>query len=124
MAVQADIIEALRLFSENAAGEAVTIGQLPAGGGTVMQIITGFGEFTSLNRQNHRRMLTVSYLAKSKTQSRAYSVLCDIGNALQTTTGFPAANILSAEVKSDSAFVGKDGDYWIYSMTAAVRIMI
>lgn len=124
MAVQADIMEALREFAENAAGEAVTIGQLPADGGIAIQVVTGYGEFTSLNRCNHRRAITISFLAKSTDQMRAYSVLCDIGNSLQTTKAFSAENILSADVKSDSALVGKDGDYWIYSMTAAVRIII
>ncbi len=124
MAIQADIMEALREFSEEAAGEAVTIGPLPADGGIAMQIVTGYGEFTSLNRLNHRRAITVSFLAKNTDQMRAYSVLCDIGNALQTTKTFSAENILSADVKSDSSLVGKDGDYWIYSMTAAVRIII
>ena len=124
MAVQGDIIEFLREFAEAAAGEAVTIGPLPASGGIAMQVVTGFGEFTSLNRRNHRRMLTVSFLSKNENQSQAYSALCEIGNALQTTTRFTAANVLSADVKSDSALVGKDGDYWIYSMTAAVRIII
>ena len=124
MAVQAEILEHLRVFAENAAGEAVTIGQLPANGGIAMRLVTGFGEFTSLNRRNHRRVLTVSFLSKNTNQSQAYSALCEIGNALQTATKFTAANILSADVKSDSSLVGKDGDCWIYSMTAAVRITI
>ncbi len=124
MAIQAEILEVLRSFSESAAGEAVTIGQLPANGGIAMQLVTGYGEFTSLNLQNHRRILTVSYLAKNTNQSQAYSALCEIGNALQKAKTFPTEYIISAEVKSDSALVGKDGDYWIYSMTAAVRIII
>lgn len=124
MAVQADIIEALRRFAEDAAGEAVKTGQLGQDGGIAMQPVTGYGDFTSLNRLNHRRILTVSFLAKSKDQKHAYSVLCDIGNALQTTTSFAVGNILSADIRSDSALVGKDGDFWIYSMTAAVRIII
>lgn len=124
MAVQADIIEFLREFAETAAGEAVTIGPLPANGGIAMQAVTGYGEFTSLNRRNHRRALTVSFLAKNENQLQAYSALCEIGNALQATTKFTAVNVLSADVKADSSLVGKDGDYWIYSMTAAVRVII
>lgn len=124
MAIQTEILEALRAFAEAAAGASVGIGQLPADGGIAMQIVTGYGEFTSLNRLNHRRALTVSFLSKNTSQQQAHSLLCEIGNAMQKTTEFGSPNILSAEIKSDSGLVGKDGDYWIYSMTAAVRIII
>ena len=117
-------VEAIRSFAEQAAESSVTVGQLPAQGGIVMQVVTGYGEFVSLSRVNQRRVLTVSFLSKYKEQDKAISTLHRIGTALSRATEFPADNIISAEVKADSGYVGKDGDYWLYSMTVAVRISI
>ena len=65
----------------------------------------------------------LDFLAKYVNQSHAYGVLCELGNALDITD-FEEKSVVSAAVKSDPTFVGKDGDMWRYSLSVDVRILL
>ena len=87
-----------------------------------MQVVTGSREFTSLDLANRRAVLSLDVLSKYKKQEQAYGFLCEIANACDTAgLGAPAVN---AEARSEPLFVGTDGDYWIYSLSVALRVMI
>lgn len=116
-------IEAIRAAAESITGEHVTVGLLPQSGGIAFQIAAGYPEFVSLDRKNRRRSVTLDFLAKFGSQIRAYGVLCELGNTLDTTD-FEESSVVSATVKSDPKFVGKDGDMWIYSLSVDLRIQI
>ena len=100
-----------------------TGGLLPQSGGIAFQIAAGYPEFVSLDRKNRRRSVMLDFLAKFKSQSHAYGVLCELGNALDITD-FEEKSVVSASVRSDPKFVGKDGDMWIYSLSVDVRILL
>lgn len=122
MTAQLQAVEAFRAFAEKTAGQPVSVGLLSAGESIAMQVVTGSREFTSLNLKNRRAALSLDILAKFKKQEQAYGCLCEIANACDTAgLGAPAVN---AEVRSEPLFVGRDGEFWIYSLSVALRVMI
>lgn len=122
MTAQLQAVEVFRAFAEKTTGQPASVGLLSAGEGIAIQVATGSREFTSLNLKNRRAALFLDILAKFKKQEQAYGCLCEIANACDTAQlGAPAVN---AEVRSEPLFVGRDGDYWIYSLSVALRVMI
>lgn len=122
MTAQSKAVEVFRAFAEKTTGQPVSIGLLSAGESIAMQVVTGFREFTSLNLKNRRAALSLDILAKFKKQEQAYGSLCDLANACDTAgLGAP---VLSAEVRSEPLFVGRDGGYWIYSLSVNLHVMI
>lgn len=122
MTPQETAVEQFKYFAQNETSEKITFGLLPASGGIVLQVITDGREFISLNLQNRRAVILLNILAKYKSQSTAYSQLCKIANSCGTAKF--SAPVVNADARSGPAFVGKDGDYWIYSMTVDIRIEI
>ncbi len=121
MTAQQTAVEQFRKFAEEALGETVTIGLLPSEGGVSMQIVAGAREFTSLNRKTRRISLPLDILYKSKDQSRAYGGLCGLSSACDTAgLALPISDVQAGEPD----YVGKDGEFWIYSLSVRLKIMI
>lgn len=122
MTAQLKAVEAFRSFAEKTAGQTVSVGLLSTGESIAMQVVTGSREFTSLDLANRRAVLSLDILAKYRKQEQAYGYLCEIANACDTARlGAPAVN---AEVRSEPLFVGGDGEFWIYSLSVGLRVMI
>mgnify|MGYP004601296679 CR=1 FL=1 len=122
MTAQLQAVEAFRAFAEKTTGQPASVGLLPTGESIAMQVVTGSREFTSLDLANRRAVLSLDVLSKYKKQEQAYGCLCEIANACDTAgLGAPAVN---AEVRSEPLFVGMDGEYWIYSLSVALRVII
>ena len=122
MTAQSKAVEVFRAFAEKTAGQPVSVGLLSGGESIAMQVVTGSREFTSLNLKNRRAALSLDILAKFKKQEQAYGCLCEIANASDTAgLGAPAVN---AEVRSEPLFVGRDGEFWIYSLSVSLRVII
>ena len=122
MTAQLQAVEAFRAFAEKTTGQPVSVGLLSTGESIAMQVVTGSREFTSLDLANRRAVLSLDVLSKFKKQEQAYGCLCEIANACDTARlGAPAVN---AEVRSEPLFVGTDGEFWIYSLSVALRVMI
>lgn len=119
---QEQAVEIFREYAETASGEKASVGLLPANGGISVRIVAGKSEFISLNKLFRRRKLTLDLLSKHKNQSQAYSALCIVGNGCEVNDF--AAPVICAEVKAEPNFVGKDGDYWIYSLSVELMISI
>lgn len=77
-----------------------------------------------LKIQHGREDLTVLFLCKNKNQQTAFDTLCTIGNALNAldTIEGDNVNVMGAGVRSGASLVGKEGDYYIYSMIARISI--
>lgn len=122
MTAQLQAVEAFRAFAEKTAGQPASVGLLSAGESIAIQVVTGSREFTSLDLANRRAALSLDVLSKFKKQEQAYGFLCGIANACDTARfGAPVVN---AEARSEPSFVGMDGDYWIYSLSISLRVMI
>ena len=121
MTSQEQAVEQFRAFAENNLGESVTVGLLPASGGVAMQIVAGIREFTSLNRQTRLISVSLDVLSKFKSQSKAYGGLCSLSGSCDTADW--DSPIVDVQAK-EPAFVGKDGEFWIYSLTVSLSIMI
>lgn len=122
MTAQLQAVEAFRAFAEKTTGQPVSVGLLSTGESIAMQVVTGSREFTSLDLANRRAVISLDVLSKYKKQEQAYGCLCEIANACDTAgLGAPVVN---AEARSEPLFVGTDGDYWIYSLSVALRTMI
>ena len=122
MTAQLQAVEAFRAYAEKITGRPVTVGLLPKEGGIAAQVVTGSREFTSLDLSNRRAALSLDILSKFKEQKQAYGALCEIANACDTAR--LGAPVINAGARSEPLFVGKDGDYWIYSLSVALRVMI
>ena len=121
MTSQEQAVEQFRAFAENNLGESVTVGLLPASGGVVMQIVAGIREFTSLNRQTRLVSVSLDVLSKFKSQSKAYGGQCELAALCDSAEwSLPIVDVQAKE----PAFVGKDGEYWIYSLSVSLSIMI
>ncbi|MGN1108194.1 MAG: hypothetical protein ACI4RK_02320 [Oscillospiraceae bacterium] len=121
MTAQETAVEQFRTFAEGVLGESVTVGFLPREGGTAMQIVAGTREFTSLSKEVRRAEISLDVLSKNKNQSRTYGALCELANSCDNAElPAPVANVQARE----PVFVGKDGEFWIYSLTVSLRIMI
>lgn len=122
MTAQLQAVEAFRAFAEETTGQPASVGLLSTGESIAMQVVTGSREFTSLDLANRRAVLSLDVLAKYRKQEQAYGCLCEIANACDTAQlGAPAVN---AEVRSEPLFVGRDGEFWIYSLSVSLRVMI
>lgn len=122
MTAQETAVEAFRQFVQEKTSENVAVGLLPVTGGIAVQIVTGTREYTSLGSKYRRSNITLDVLSKNKKQSRAYGCLCEIANACDTAR--LAAPIVSVTARSEPLFVGKDGEYWIYSLSVSLRVEI
>ena len=121
MAAQEQAVEQFRTFAEGILGEGVPVGLLSAEGGFAMQIVAGVREFTSLNKQVRRISMPLDVLSKCKSQKRAYGGLCSLSGSCDTAEW--ASPIVDVQAK-EPVFVGKDGEFWIYSLTVSLRVMI
>lgn len=122
MTAQETAVEAFRRFIQETTSESVTVGLLPVTGRIAVQIVTGKREYASLSSEYRRSNITLDVLSKNKDQSRAYGSLCSVANACETA-GLTAP-IVNATVDSEPLFVGKDGEYWIYSLSVSLRVEI
>lgn len=122
MTAQETAVETFRRFIQETTSESVTVGLLPVTGGIAVQIVTGKREYASLSSEYRRSNITLDVLSKNKDQSRAYGSLCSVANACETA-GLTAP-IVNATVDSEPLFVGKDGEYWIYSLSVSLRVEI
>lgn len=122
MTAQLQAVEAFRAFAEKTAGQPASVGLLSTEESIAIQVVTGSREFTSLDLANRRAVLSLDVLAKYRKQEQAYGCLCEIANACDTARlGAPAVN---AEVRSEPLFVGRDGEFWIYSLSVSLRTLI
>ena len=122
MTAQLKAVEAFRAFAEKTTGQPVSVGLLSTGESIAIQVVTGSREFTSLDLANRRAVLSLDVLSKYRKQEQAYGFLCGIANACDTARlGAPVVN---AEVRSEPLFVGMDGEFWIYSLSVALRVII
>lgn len=128
MTAQLQAVGEFRAFAEKITGQPVSIGLLSAGESIAFQVVTGSREFTSLNLNTRRAALSLDILAKYRKQEQAYGSLCEIANACDTARRTSPAGLnapaLSAEVRSEPLFVGRDGEYWIYSLSVSLHVMI
>lgn len=122
MTAQETAVELFRQFVQEKTSENTTVGLLPDTGGIAVQIVTGTREYISLKRGYRRSNITLDVLSKNKKQSRAYGCLCEIANACDTAR--LTAPIVSVTARSEPLFVGKDGEYWIYSLSVSLRVEI
>ncbi len=63
-------------------------------------------------------------LSKFKKTEQAYGCLCEIANACDEHGNTAGAPVVNAEARSEPLFVEADGDYWIYSLSVNLRVMI
>ena len=121
MTAQEQAVEQFRAFAEGILCENVSVGLLPKEGGFSVQIVAGAREFTSLNKQVRRISLPLDVLSKCRSQNRAYGGLCSLSGSCDTAEwSLPIVDVQAKE----PVFVGKDGEFWIYSLTVSLRIMI
>ncbi len=123
MTAQETAIETVRAAAERITGEPVTVGLLPEEGGIAFQAAAGSTEFCGLNRAYRRRVLALDFLAKYTDQRRAYGLMCELGNSLEAMD-FTDGAVVNVMVRSEPSFVGKTGDFWIYSLPVNVRVEI
>ena len=119
--------EALRLVLseiEQAEGYIIPIASLPQNGGISAEITGSEGKGRNLNLQNGSTDLTVLFLCKNENQDTAYETLCKIGNHLDRMKPIEGetVQVTGAGVRSGAGLVGKEGDYYIYSMIARIGI--
>ena len=120
-------IEALWLVLEEirtAEGYTIPISSLPQNGGISAEITGSEGKGINLSLQNTSTDLTVLFLCKDKNQDTAYETLCKIGNRLDRLKPIEGetVQVTGAGVRSGAGLVGKEGDYYIYSMIARIGI--
>lgn|GEM_PF-408893 len=120
-------INSIIAFIKTKFGFSLSIDALPENGGISVEIMPGQSGTPSLDKQSQFRTIPLLFLSKFKEQQTAYDKLLLIGNLLSTTK-FSAVHfsvdvqILTADIKTETALVGKEGDYWIYSMIADIKI--
>jgi len=97
---------------------------LPKNGGISAEITGSEGKGRSLNLQHGSTDLTVLFLCKNKTQTAALDALCEIGNFLDRLGEVKGetVQITGTGVRSGAGLVGKEGDFYIYSMIARIGI--
>lgn len=120
MTAQETAVELFRQLIQNKTLENATVGLLPDAGGIAIQIVTGTREYISLGGGYRRTSISLDVLSKNQNQSRAYGSLCELSNVCETER--LTAPIVYASVRSEPLFVGKDGDYWIYSLSVTLHI--
>ena len=121
MTAQEQAVEQFRAFAESILCESVTVGLLPKDGGCSIQIAAGFREYTSLNRSVRRISLSLDLLSKNRSQNSGYGGLCSLSGSCDTAEW--ALPIVDVQAK-EPVYVGKDGEFWIYSLSVSLRIMI
>lgn len=125
MSPQKKAIELILNFIEDKLGYTIETAGLPVGGGLSAEAQAAKYNGTTLDRQRQDRTLPLLILSKNKIQGVAMEQLFNIGNLISKATKLPqddSVQLLSASVSTDSAPVGKVGDFWIYSMIVDVRI--
>lgn len=107
-------------------GYNVKLTPLTQDGGISAEITGGEPKGRYLKIQHGKEDLTVLFLCKNKNQQTAYDTLCTIGNTLNVldTIEGDNVNVMGAGVRSGASLVGKEGDYYIYSMIARISINI
>ena len=120
-------IEALRLVLDEirtAEGYTIPISSLPQNGGISAEITGSEGKGRNLSLQHGSTDLTVLFLCKDKDQETAYETLCKIGNRLDRMKPIEGetVQVTGAGVRSGAGLVGKEGDFYIYSMIARIGI--
>ncbi len=102
----------------------ITISALPQSGGISAEITGGENKGRSLNLQHGSTDLTVLFLCKDKTQTAAFDILCDIGNYLDRLgeVNGKTVQVTGSGIRSGAGLVGKEGDFYIYSMIARIGI--
>lgn len=102
----------------------ITISALPQSGGISAEITGGENKGRSLNLQHGSTDLTVLFLCKNKSHSTAFDTLCDIGNYLDRLgeVNGKTVQVTGSGIRSGAGLVGKEGDFYIYSMIARIGI--
>jgi len=127
MQAQMQAIEAIIAFLKTKLDFSLNIDALPVSEGISIEIMPGSSGKPSLNLESQLRTIPLLFMSKYKQQTTAFENLLLIGNLLSktkfSTVIFSSdVQILSAEVKTEASLVGKEGDYWIYSMIAEIKI--
>jgi hypothetical protein len=120
-------VNAIIAFIKNKLDLILNVDALPEDGGMSIEVMPGSNNWQSLDKQAQQRTIPLLFMSKYKDQITAFDNLLLIGNMLSKTKFFDVhfsddVQILSADVKTEAALVGKDGDYWIYSMIADIKI--
>ncbi len=89
------------------------IGQLPEKGGLAMQLAPASAPDVYLDGSSSDNM-SLLFLCKNKDQPTALSTLENVCNTLTRIKKHPH-DIYNLHVATTPNYVGKDGDYWIYS---------
>ena len=102
----------------------ITVSALLQGGGVSAEITGSENKGRSLNLQHGSTDLTVLFLCKDKTQTAAFDILCDIGNYLDRLgeVNGKTVQVTGSGIRSGAGLVGKEGDFYIYSMIARIGI--
>lgn len=97
---------------------------LPKNGGISAEITGSEDKGRSLNLQHGSTDLTVLFLCKNTSQSTAFDTLCNIGNYLNRLGEVKGktVQVTGTGVRSGAGLVGKEGDFYIYSMIARIGI--
>jgi hypothetical protein len=116
----AAIIELIKL----SLGHTLIIDALPENGGMSVEIMPGSSGAPSLNLKSQYRTIPLLFMSKFKNQQTSLNNLLEIGNYLSCKVNYlmTGVQILTANVKTEAALVGKEGDYWIYSMIVEIKI--
>ena len=125
MSPQKKAIKLILDFIEDKLGYTIETTGLPVGGGISAEVQAAKDNGATLDKQRQDRTLPLLLLSKNKTQSVAMEQLFNIGNLISITNELPqdeCVQLMSANVSTDAAPVGKVGDFWIYSMIVDVRI--
>ena len=119
--------EALRIILseiEQAEGYIIPLSALPQNGGVTAEITGSENKGRNLSLQNGSTDLTVLFLCKDIDQQKAYETLYKIGNLLDCLKPIEGetVQVTGAGVRSGAGLVGKEGDFYIYSMIARIGI--
>ncbi len=97
---------------------------LPKAGGISAEITGSEVRSRSLNLQHGIANLTVLFLCKDKDHITACDTLYEIGNYLDRLGEVrgETVQITAASIGSGAGLVGKEGDFYIYSMIAKIGI--
>lgn len=103
----------------------ISVNALPVNGGISVEVTGGELKCKSLDYNHRYKALTLLLLCKDKDQQKAFEQLCTIENYLDTMCDMPKGELVqitSIDVKNETTFVSKLGDFYIYSLIIKINI--
>lgn len=124
MTPQSEALQMVITAVNTAADCTVRLTQLPTGNGITAEITGSEPKGRNLKLQHGKEDLTVLFLCKNTNQQAAFDTLCTIGNTLDALGALEGTTVyvIGAGVRSGAGLVGKEGNYYIYSMIAKITI--